>query len=177
MKQDQRSRSWPQKTKLSQAESRLKHTDRYTEIMIWFWFSLQMSQEGLPKFSEIDRLSLSWAVIKFNTRPDRPDPWRNFSELNWHLFLAVLIPNWLYLNFRWSQCHETFRESPSKDPDHIQMKVKMPNPSQEQSGTSSILQSPKWWLKGHGCSLHLQNQDRQPKFGRWVYQRSVTICK
>ena len=36
-----------------------------------------------------------------------------------------------------------------------------------QSGTSSILQSPKWGLKGHGCSLHLQNQDREPKFGIW----------
>ena len=29
-----------------------------------------------------------------------------------------------------------------------------------QSGTSSILQSPKSGLKGHGCSLHGQNQDR-----------------
>ena len=37
------------------------------------------------------------------------------------------------------------------------------------SGTSSILQSPKWGLKGHGCSLHLQNQDREPKFGTWKY--------
>ena len=46
-----------------------------------------------------------------------------------------------------------------------------------QSGTSSVLQSPKWGLKGHGCSLHLQNQDREPKFGSWVYQRPVTISK
>ena len=43
-----------------------------------------------------------------------------------------------------------------------------------QSGTSSILQSPRSGLKGHGCSLHLQNQDREPKFGSWVYQRPVT---
>ena len=34
-----------------------------------------------------------------------------------------------------------------------------------QSGTSNILQSPKWGLKWNGCSLHLQNQDREPKFG------------
>ena len=111
--------------------------------------------------------------------------------------------------------------------DHIQIKIKMPNPSQEppasskapiedlkdidvlctfkikierkkfehvsikdqwpyqnqnqnakpQSGTSSILQSPKWGLKGHGCSLHLQNQDREPKSGSWVYQRPVTKSK
>ena len=45
------------------------------------------------------------------------------------------------------------------------------------SGTSSVLQSPKSGLKGHWCSLHLQNQDREPKFGKWVYQRSVTISK
>ena len=46
-----------------------------------------------------------------------------------------------------------------------------------QSGTSSVLQSPKSGLKGHGCSLHLQNQDREPKFGSWVCQRPVTIFK
>ena len=46
-----------------------------------------------------------------------------------------------------------------------------------QSGTSSILLSPKWGLKGHVCSLHLQNQDRGPKFGTWLYQRPVTISK
>ena len=38
-----------------------------------------------------------------------------------------------------------------------------------QPGTSSIPQSPKWGLKGHGCSLHLQNQEREPKFGSWIY--------
>merc|ERR1711954_627509 len=46
-----------------------------------------------------------------------------------------------------------------------------------QSGTSSILQSPKSGLKGHGCSLHLQNKDGEPKFGTWVHQRPVTISK
>ena len=101
----------------------------------------------------------------------------------------------------------------SKTSDHIQIKIKMPNPNQEppasskatnqdlkdidvlcflkmniysqnlvhgciddqlsypdhdqgakpQSGTSSILQSPKSGLKGHGCSLHIQNQGREPK--------------
>ena len=113
----------------------------------------------------------------------------------------------------------------SKTSDHIQIKMKIPNPSQEppasskapnqdlkdmdvlfifkiklesqnskygctkdhwpypnqcqdakpQSGTSSILQSPKSGLKGHGCSSHLQNKDREPKFWTWVYQRPVTI--
>ena len=43
-----------------------------------------------------------------------------------------------------------------------------------QSGTSSILQSPKSELKRHG-SLHLQNEEREPKFRIWVNQRPVTI--
>ena len=46
-----------------------------------------------------------------------------------------------------------------------------------QSGTSSILQSHKSGLIGHGCSLHLQNQDRQPKFRSWMYQKPLTISK
>ena len=44
----------------------------------------------------------------------------------------------------------------------------IPNQDQDaksQWGTSSILQSPKLGLKGYGCSLYLQNQDRGPKFG------------
>ena len=42
-----------------------------------------------------------------------------------------------------------------------------PNPDQDlkpQSGTSSILKSPKPGHKGHGCSLLLQNQKRELKF-------------
>ena len=45
------------------------------------------------------------------------------------------------------------------------------------SGTTSVLQSPKWGLKGHGCSLHHQKQDREPNFRTLVYQRSVTISQ
>ena len=115
----------------------------------------------------------------------------------------------------------------SKISDHIQLKIKMPNPSQEsqvsskatnediqdmdalcifkvkiesqnlghgcikdqwpypnqdqdakpQSGTSGVLKSQKSGLIGHGCSLYLHNQDREPKFQIWVYQRPVTISK
>ena len=53
-----------------------------------------------------------------------------------------------------------------------------PNPDQDvkpQSGTSSVLQIPKWGLEGHGCSLHLLNQDKGPKFGSQVYQIPLTI--
>ena len=32
-------------------------------------------------------------------------------------------------------------------------------------------------LRGQGCSLHLQNQDRELKFRSWVYQRPVTMSK
>ena len=55
-----------------------------------------------------------------------------------------------------------------------------PNQCQDakpQSGTSRVLQSPKSGLKGHGCSLHLQNQSREPKFRRRVYQRPVIKSK
>ena len=103
----------------------------------------------------------------------------------------------------------------SKTSEYIQIKIKMPNPSQEppaspkapnedledmdvlctfnikiesqnleygciknqwpyqkqdqdaklQPGTFSILQTSKLGLKGQGCSLHLQNQDRELNFG------------
>ena len=46
-----------------------------------------------------------------------------------------------------------------------------------QSGNSSILQSPRSGLKGHGCSLHLQNQHREPTFVIWMYQIPVTKSK
>ena len=78
-------------------------------------------------------------------------------------------------------CNFKFKlESPNSD--HGCVKGQWPYSNQDQdakpqSGTSSILQSPKWWLKGHGCSLHLQIHDRGPKFGSWVYQRLVTIFK
>ena len=61
-------------------------------------------------------------------------------------------------------------------------KYQWPYPNQyqdakPQSGTSSVLQSPKSGLKCHGCYLHLQNQDREPKFWPWSYKRPVTISK
>ena len=46
-----------------------------------------------------------------------------------------------------------------------------------QAETSSICQSPKWGLKEHECSLHLQNQGMEPLFGSWVYQKPVSISK
>ena len=46
-----------------------------------------------------------------------------------------------------------------------------------QSGTSSPPQSPKSELKGHGCSLHIWNQDSEPIFRTWVHQKPVIISK
>ena len=66
--------------------------------------------------------------------------------------------------------------------EHGCIKDLQPSPNQDQdghpqSGTSSVLQSPKSGIKGHGCSLnlHLQIQDRETKFGTGVYQRPVPI--
>ena len=70
----------------------------------------------------------------------------------------------------------------SQNCDHGCIKDQWPYPNQDQdakpkSKTSSIVQSSKWGLKEQGCSLHLQNQDREPTIGSWVYQRPVTISK
>ena len=52
---------------------------------------------------------------------------------------------------------------------HWCTKDQWPYPDQDsdakpQSGTSSILQSPKLGLKGHTCFLHLQDKDKMQKF-------------
>ena len=61
-----------------------------------------------------------------------------------------------------------------KTSDHIQIKIKIPNPSQEPQASSK---DPNEDVRGHGCSLHLQNQDREQKFRSWVYKRPMTISK
>ena len=86
-------------------------------------------------------------------------------------------PSFILLTLPWTR---GWIWSPSQNLDHGCIKDQLPYPNQvqdskPQSGISSILQSPKRGLKGHGWSLHLQNQDREPKFGSWVYQRPVTI--
>ena len=75
-----------------------------------------------------------------------------------------------------------FRMIESQNWEHACIKDQWPYPNLDQdaklqSGTSCILQCPKSGLKGHWCSLHLQNQDREPKFRSWLYQKSVTISK
>ena len=63
---------------------------------------------------------------------------------------------------------------------YIKDQWQYPNQDQDanpESGTSSILQSPKWGLKWHLYSLHFQIQDREPKLRSWGYQRPVTMSK
>ena len=62
----------------------------------------------------------------------------------------------------------------SKISDHIQINMKMPKPSQE---PPAFYKAPNEDSKGCGCSLHLQNKDREQKFGSWVCQQPVTISK
>ena len=77
----------------------------------------------------------------------------------------------------------TFKiKSESQNSDYPCIKDQWPYPKKNQdakpqSWTSSTLQGPKWGLKGHGCSLCLHNQYREPKFGTWMYKRPVTISK
>ena len=73
-----------------------------------------------------------------------------------------LIWVWSKLQERSKQCSWPY---PNKDQD-----------AKPQSGTSIVLQSPKSGLKGHGCSLHLQNhsEGKKSKDGciknHWPYQ-------
>ena len=62
----------------------------------------------------------------------------------------------------------------SQNMDHVRIKDKWPYWNKEKIANLGREQSPKSGLKGHGCSLHLQNQDREPKFGSWIYQIPVT---
>ena len=65
----------------------------------------------------------------------------------------------------------------SQDSEHVWIKDQWPFQSHNedaklQSGPSSTIQSSKSGIKGNGCSLHLQNQDREPKFGTYVSKTS-----
>ena len=101
----------------------------------------------------------------------------------------------------------TFRiKIKSQNLEHECIKDQWPYPNKDQDanphpGTSSILQSPKSWLTGHGCSLLLQNQEPpespeatnenfkdmdvlcsfkikiEIQIKSWLYQRPVTLSK
>ena len=115
-------------------------------------------------------LAEGWSLILAN--PSRTRTWTR-TQLNpeasyflsWSEKKSELRLGW----GKWRLQHIIFRvKGPFKNYDQDQKR---------QSGASSILQCPKSGLKGHGCSLDLQNQDREPKFWLWVCLRLVTIFK
>ena len=68
----------------------------------------------------------------------------------------------------------------NQNSDHGCIKPHWPSWNQDQdakpqSRSSRVLQSPKWGLKGHGCSLHLHNLDREPKFGERVPKIKIKV--
>ena len=143
---------------------------------MWDWMknTILLIQSLLSKLSLSPKPSQSWAELTLITRLHPPHrthrtaPAKVSSELFWAVLSCFSALTYLISQFllNWGK--------------YIKDQWPYPNQYQDakpQSGTSSVLQSPKWGLKGHGCSLHLQNQDREPKFGSWVYQRPLTISK
>ena len=70
---------------------------------------------------------------------------------SWNFEYGYIKDQWPYLNQEWD--------------------------AEPQSGSSSLIQSFKSELQGHGCSLHPQNHNREPKVWTKVYQRPVTISE
>ena len=115
-------------------------------------------------------LNLCQTLSLLNPDPTRPQPDHpGLTYLNWFASYWGFVSE-LSLIWAWSKLQKRSKQGSWLYPNQYQ-------DAKPQSGTPSVLQSPKSGLKGHGCSLHLQNQDREPKFGSWVYQRPVTIFK
>ena len=118
----------------------------------------------------IDRLSLSWAITIFKFRPPPPPPTHLGTYLILNFTQSKLTVSELSLICVRSKLQRTSKQGSWPYSNEYQ-------DAKPQSGTSSIRLSPKWRFKGHGCSLQLQNQDREPKIGSWVYHRPMTISK
>merc|ERR1711954_342623 len=86
-------------------------------------------------------------------------------------------------NFKEMEVICTFKiqiEKQNSEHGYSKEQCQYPNQDQDaktQSRTSSVLQSPKTGLKGHGFPLHLQNQGRELKFRTSVYQRQMPTFK
>ena len=70
----------------------------------------------------------------------------------------------------------------SQNLDHGCIKDQWPYPNQDQdttpqSGTSSILQSAIWWLKGNECSLQCKNLDHECLKNHWPYSNQDQDAK
>ena len=140
---------------------------------------------------DLKDLDVLWPLYLQNQKRDKIQN-LDVSKTSNHIQIKIRIPNH-------SQEHPASSKAPNEDLKDMDVlrtfKIKIEPKSRSlvyqrkwpyqnkdqdakpQSGTSSVLQSPKWGLKGHGCCLHLQNQHREPKFGSWVCQRPLTIFK
>ena len=138
---------------------------------IWSYYS--SCRHPHSSILHVDWLSLSWAINKFKTQPTRPASWVTTS-LGWTetWFWAVLILDWLYLSFHWSECDQNLREDPRKVPDHIQIKIRMPNPSQEPPASSK---TPNQDLKDMAvlCTFKIKIESQNLEYGcikeQWPY--------
>ena len=143
-------------------------------ISINVWFSASLFLSGIPNIYSKNLISV--AALHSNIKNENIDQLKPKLELSLNSKTPASQPA-THLSYNFSQLQLNW-ERQNLDNGYSKDQWPYPNQYQDakpQSGTSSVLQSPKWGLKGHGCSLHLQNQARGPKFGSWLYQRPVTI--
>ena len=108
---------------------------------------------------------MSWSLFSALTRPPT-HPGNNLSEL-----IKALL-SWLYLSFYWSEDDQNFREDLSKILDHIQIKIRMTNPSQEHPASSKATNQ---YLKDMGvmCTLKIKIESQNWEYwwtkDKWTY--------
>ena len=106
----------------------------------------------------------------------RPKIWkRGLLKTSDHIQIKTKIPNS-------SQEPPASSKTPNEDLEHGCIKDQWPYQNQDQdakhqSGTSSFLQISKLGLRGHGCSLHIQNKDNDTKFQTCINSSPVTISR
>ena len=109
----------------------------------WFWRCKEHSSPLSPNFGvwrmlEVANLAFeSWSWIGWVKEPCLDLPWSfHFNQISRSWDFTVLILDWLYLSFHWSESDQNFMEDPREVPHHIPIKIKMPNPSQEPPASS-----------------------------------------
>ena len=140
--------------------------------MIWFWPNSILTSSDLNDMKTLGRIQV-FCFWMYQNKCQNAKPHIVTSSI-----LQILTQDLKDMDVLWTFKIDIDRQNLV----HGCIKDQWPYSNQDQdakpqSGTSSVLQSPKWGLKGHWYSLHLQNKDREPKFGSWVNQRPVTISK
>ena len=125
-------------------------------------YRAKIRNKGVSKTS--DHIHIKIKMLNPSQEPPAPTkaPYQDIKDMDVLCTFKIKIEN---QNSEY-RCINNHQPYPNEDQD-----------AKPQSGTSSLLQSPKSGLKEHGCFLHLQNQDRQQKIGSWINQRPVTIFK